>query len=116
MKKIVLAYSGGLDTSVIVKWLKETYDAEIVTFAADIGQEEELRGLPPVHIDVGSLDGFLDEDVAFVARLAKADVAVDLVVTPGASHGSEHLNADAATSRRILAARRAARERALVGG
>ena len=43
--KIVLAYSGGLDTSVIVKWLKETYDAEIVTFAADIGQEEELKGL-----------------------------------------------------------------------
>jgi argininosuccinate synthase len=45
-KKIVLAYSGGLDTSVIVKWLRETYDAEIVTFAADIGQEEELKGLP----------------------------------------------------------------------
>jgi argininosuccinate synthase len=44
--KIVLAYSGGLDTSVIVKWLRETYDAEIVTFAADIGQEEELNGLP----------------------------------------------------------------------
>jgi len=44
--KIVLAYSGGLDTSVILKWLRETYDAEIVTFAADIGQEEELRGLP----------------------------------------------------------------------
>ncbi len=43
--KIVLAYSGGLDTSVIVKWLKETYDAEIITFAADIGQEEELKGL-----------------------------------------------------------------------
>ena len=45
MRKVVLAYSGGLDTSVIVKWLRETYDAEIVTFAADIGQEEELRGL-----------------------------------------------------------------------
>src|SRR5438270_13338444 len=44
--KIVLAYSGGLDTYVIVKWLRETYDAEIVTFAADIGQEEELKGLP----------------------------------------------------------------------
>jgi argininosuccinate synthase len=43
--KIVLAYSGGLDTSVIVKWLKEAYDAEIITFAADIGQEEELQGL-----------------------------------------------------------------------
>ncbi len=44
--KIVLAYSGGLDTSVIVQWLKETYEAEIITFAADIGQEEELKGLP----------------------------------------------------------------------
>ena len=43
--KIVLAYSGGLDTSVIVKWLKETYAAEVVTFAADIGQQEELKGL-----------------------------------------------------------------------
>ena len=43
--KIVLAYSGGLDTSVIVKWLRETYDAEIITFSADIGQEEELKGL-----------------------------------------------------------------------
>ena len=43
--KIVLAYSGGLDTSVIVKWLKETYGAEIITFAADVGQEEELKGL-----------------------------------------------------------------------
>jgi argininosuccinate synthase len=44
--KIVLAYSGGLDTSVIVKWLRETFEAEIITFAADIGQEEELKGLP----------------------------------------------------------------------
>lgn len=44
--KVVLAYSGGLDTSVIVKWLKETYDAEVITFAADVGQEEELSGLP----------------------------------------------------------------------
>jgi argininosuccinate synthase len=43
--KIGRAYSGGLDTSVIVKWLKETYDAEIITFSADIGQEEELTGL-----------------------------------------------------------------------
>lgn len=43
--KIVLAYSGGLDTSVLTHWLKETYSAEVVTFAADIGQEEELSGL-----------------------------------------------------------------------
>lgn len=44
--KIVLAYSGGLDTSVLVKWLKEEYSAKIITFAADVGQEEELSGLP----------------------------------------------------------------------
>src|SRR5437762_231407 len=43
--KIVLAYSGGLDTSVILSWLREKYDAEIIAFCANIGQEEELRGL-----------------------------------------------------------------------
>ena len=42
IRKIVLAYSGGLDTSVILKWLQETYDAEIIAFAADLGQGEEL--------------------------------------------------------------------------
>ncbi len=42
-KKVVLAYSGGLDTSVIVKWLQETYDYEVVTFTADIGQGEEVE-------------------------------------------------------------------------
>ena len=43
VKKVVLAYSGGLDTSVILKWLQETYACEIVTFTADIGQGEELE-------------------------------------------------------------------------
>jgi argininosuccinate synthase len=43
--KIVLAYSGGLDTSVILRWLKENYQADIIAFCADIGQEEELDGL-----------------------------------------------------------------------
>jgi len=43
--KIVLAYSGGLDTSVILSWLKEKYQAEIIAFCANIGQEEELKGL-----------------------------------------------------------------------
>lgn len=45
MKKIVLAYSGGLDTSVILHWLKKKYDAEVIAYCADIGQEEELSGL-----------------------------------------------------------------------
>ena len=43
VKKVVLAYSGGLDTSVIVKWLQETYRCEVVTFTADIGQGEEVE-------------------------------------------------------------------------
>ena len=43
IKKVVLAYSGGLDTSIILKWLQETYDAEVVTFTADLGQGEELE-------------------------------------------------------------------------
>ena len=42
IKKVVLAYSGGLDTSIILKWLQENYRAEVVTFTADLGQGEEL--------------------------------------------------------------------------
>ncbi len=42
-RKVVLAYSGGLDTSVILKWLQDTYGCEVVTFTADIGQGEELE-------------------------------------------------------------------------
>ena len=45
VKKVVLAYSGGLDTSVIVPWLKNHYDCEVICFCADLGQEEELDGL-----------------------------------------------------------------------
>ena len=41
IKKVVLAYSGGLDTSVILKWLKETYNCEVVTFTANLGQDED---------------------------------------------------------------------------
>src|SRR3954451_10855449 len=43
IKKVVLAYSGGLDTSVILKWLQDTYRCEVVTFTADIGQGEEVE-------------------------------------------------------------------------
>lgn len=60
IKKVALAYSGGLDTSVILKWLQETYDCEVVTFTADIGQGEELEparakaqslGIQQIYID-----------------------------------------------------------------
>ena len=43
VKKVVLAYSGGLDTSIILKWLQTEYGAEVVTFTADLGQGEELE-------------------------------------------------------------------------
>jgi argininosuccinate synthase len=45
IKKVVLAYSGGLDTSVILKWLQETYEAEVVAFCADLGQGEDLQAV-----------------------------------------------------------------------
>jgi argininosuccinate synthase len=52
--KIVLAYSGGLDTSVLVAWLKDTYQAEIIAFTADVGQEEELDGLEEKALKTGA--------------------------------------------------------------
>ena len=52
--KIVLAYSGGLDTSIILTWLKQNYDAEIIAFCADIGQEDELNGLTEKGLRTGA--------------------------------------------------------------
>jgi argininosuccinate synthase len=54
IKKIVLAYSGGLDTSVILKWLTETYECPVVAFAADIGQAEELDQLEAKGLSTGA--------------------------------------------------------------
>ncbi len=55
-KKIVLAYSGGLDTSVILAWLKETYQCEVIAFCADIGQAEETEGLAEKARQSGATD------------------------------------------------------------
>lgn len=54
IKKVVLAYSGGLDTSVILKWIKEKYDCEVVAWCADVGQAEELDGLEKKAKDTGA--------------------------------------------------------------
>jgi len=80
--KIVLAYSGGLDTSVIVKWLKESYDAEIITFSADIGQEEELKGLAAKARKTGASKHYtldLVEEFArdFVYPMMRADAVYE---------------------------------------
>ena len=59
--KIVVAYSGGLDTSVLLQWLKQTYSAEIVAFCADVGQEEELDGLEPKALTTGASKCYIDD-------------------------------------------------------
>src|ERR1700704_4227108 len=59
--KIVVAYSGGLDTSVILKWIKESYSAEVIAFCADIGQEEELEGLEEKALRTGASKCYVDE-------------------------------------------------------
>ena len=65
--KIVLAYSGGLDTSVILKWLKETYNAEVIAFTADIGQGEEVEEARKKALETGASKAFaLDLKEEFV--------------------------------------------------
>ncbi len=74
IKKVVLAYSGGLDTSVILKWLQDTYQCEVVTFTADIGQGEELEparakalkfGIKPEQIYIDDLREEFVRDFVF---------------------------------------------------
>ena len=81
VKKIVLAYSGGLDTSVMLKWLQETYRAEVVTFTADLGQGEELEparrkaemlGIKPQNIFIEDLREEFVRDFVFPMFRANA--------------------------------------------
>ncbi len=61
IKKVVLAYSGGLDTSVILKWLLEKYKCEVITFSADIGQEEELDKIEEKALKTGASKVYVDD-------------------------------------------------------
>ena len=74
----------------------------------------QLAGLPPTFLDVGELDPFRDEDIAFATRLMQAGVPTELHVYPGAFHGSEHMAPDAELSVRIQQTRLAALRRALL--
>src|SRR6201747_504442 len=74
VKKVVLAYSGGLDTSIILKWLQQTYNCEVVTFTADLGQGEELEparkkalllGIKPENIFIEDLREEFVRDYVF---------------------------------------------------
>jgi argininosuccinate synthase len=81
VKKVVLAYSGGLDTSIILKWLQQTYGAEVVTFTADLGQGEELEparkkaellGIKPQNIFIEDLREEFVRDYVFPMFRANA--------------------------------------------
>ena len=81
VKKVVLAYSGGLDTSIILKWLQTTYGCEVVTFTADLGQGEELEparakammlGIKPENIFIEDLREEFVRDYVFPMFRANA--------------------------------------------
>mgnify|MGYP003592223618 CR=1 FL=1 len=61
IKKVVLAYSGGLDTSVMIPWLKENYNCEVIAFAADLGQAEELEHLNEKAIETGASKIYIED-------------------------------------------------------
>jgi argininosuccinate synthase len=87
IKKVVLAYSGGLDTSAIIPWLKENYDCEVVAFAADVGQgEEELEGLYEKAIKTGASECYIVD--------LKEEFVSDYIyptITTGAVYEGEYL-------------------------
>jgi len=61
INKIVLAYSGGLDTSVAIKWIKDEYDAEVIAFAADVGQNEDLEPLEEKALATGASKIYIED-------------------------------------------------------
>ena len=87
VKKVVLAYSGGLDTSAIIPWLRETYECEVVAFAADVGQgDEELEGLYEKAIKSGASECYIvDLKEQFVADF------IYPTITTGAVYEGEYL-------------------------
>ena len=68
LKKIALAYSGGLDTSVILRWLQNTYQCEVVAFTADIGQNEDLEPVSKKAAELGCKEIFVEDLVEEFAR------------------------------------------------
>ena len=61
IKKVVLAYSGGLDTSVILKWLIETYHCDVITFSADLGQDDEIDSIKDKALNTGAVKTYVED-------------------------------------------------------
>lgn len=82
IKKVVLAYSGGLDTSIIIPWLKEHYDnCEVIAVSADVGQGDELDGLEEKAIKTGASKLYIED---------LTDVMVDEVILPSVQAGAKY--------------------------
>ena len=79
--KIVVAYSGGLDTSVLLLWLKEKYNAEIIAYCADVGQAEELDGLEEKALSTGASKCYIGD--------LKEEFAADYFHAKGVTRGCE---------------------------
>ena len=87
IKKVVLAYSGGLDTSIIIPWLKENYNnPEIIAVAGNVGQADELDGLEEKAIKTGASKLIVAD---LISRVADVDVA-RFVVSEGDVHVAAH--------------------------
>jgi acetyl esterase/lipase len=96
-------------------YLGADYGTDNVSHYAAPARATDLSGLPPTFIDVGEVDMFRDEDIAFAARLIQAGVPTELHVHPGAYHAAEVFAPTAALSQRIWAMRVDALRRSLFG-
>ena len=129
IRRVVLAFSGGLDTSVILKWLQQRYGCEVVTFTADLGQGEELEparskaemmGVKPEHIFIRFGEEFVSDFVPVIAPAlyeaycSHGDCTADACQTAGGARrrparalAQEHRKGnDQCVSRRGLCSRR----------
>ena len=92
VKKVVLAYSGGLDTSVILHWIKQTYGAEVVAFTADIGQGEEVEEARVKALATGAIALELDIDRHWAqSGRGNAVALVSLANNPGNPGMAEYI-------------------------
>ena len=92
MKKIVLAYSGGLDTSIILRWLQENYKAEVIAYTSDIGQVIDRKKINPeneINEETLCSSGVISRNFDGIRLLAKGELKTKIIVKlTGASKGA----------------------------